>query len=316
MKRLHFAAIGSSFLVSVMGVLAACSSDDTIVNNGTDSGTDGGNDTGTDTGNNSDTGTDAQPDVVNEDVDAGFKPDATERALGEVICQTLARCCFGDANLDAGSAIDGGGTYKQAACLDLYLYNGFEQSHPGSGADLSRITLNQAKAAECSSKMKALSCNLGFAEFNDDRAICYQALVGTVTAGNPCYLTGECAPGNFCNKSVDGGVGDGGLAQGKCEAIRAVGAACGDFTTDPALAQHACSNKFSGNPSRYCEYYDTVNDNVLPQNQWTCKDARPNGQLCLNNSWCASGLCDPTTNLCTTPVQYFPQTFCDAFKNP
>lgn len=301
MKRLHLVTVVTMGLVGLTGVLVACSGDDTIVTSSADGGFDA---------NAPETGaTDAgvadvvTTDVAEPDPDAGFKPDAAQQQLAEVICETVARCCFGDATLDAGQAIDGGGTYNQAKCLDTYRNNGFEQSHPGPTADVNRLALSQTKSAECVQRMKSLSCELGFAEFQAARTACYGALVGTQPANAPCNVSGECAPGNFCTPDA-----------GTCQAIRPVNSDCGDLSGDPLQAQHVCSNRFSGTPAAYCEYYDTVGDDVFPRNQWKCKSVRANGEYCLNNAWCGSGICNIADSKCASPVTYFPPSFCSGYK--
>ncbi len=301
MKRLRFAAIVTGGLVGFMGVLVACSSDDTIVTS--PDGGDGGPQQ-TETGSPDVQMEDVRNDVIS-DPDAGFKPDAAQQQIAEVICETVARCCFGNAMLEAGAPIGGGdgGTFNKAKCLDLYRENGFEQSSPGPSAAVGRIQLSQTASADCAQKLKGLSCEVGFAEFQAVRTACYASQVGTQPLNGPCNVTGECVTGAFCNKP-DGGT---------CEAIRVDGG-CGDFTDDPALAQHACSNRYSGAPARYCEFYDFLIDDSLPRAQWACKEARGNGEPCASSAWCNAGVCSSETFRCTSPVTYFPPTFCADYK--
>jgi hypothetical protein len=299
MKRLHFAATIAGTLGAITATLIACSSDDTVIIQ-----PDGGPDATPDvTTPDVITPTDAGQDVT--DPDGGFLPDASQLQLAEIICETVARCCFGDSTLGQGGALDGGGTFNRTKCLDTYRENGFESSNPGPKASVSRINLNQAKATECGQKIRALSCQLTYPELQSARTACYAAQVGTQAAGQPCNV-GECAPGTFCNNTDGGGV---------CETIRVNDAGCG-FRDDPAIAQHACSNRYSGDPARYCEFYDTVNDVTFPTNQWFCKTPRPNPELCLNSAWCGAGACNPENNQCGSPVNYFPSTLCTTFKTP
>ena len=102
---------------------------------------------------------------------------------------------------------------------------------------------------------------------------------------------------------------------GKCEALRGDDAGCGDFTADNGVANEACSWRGSGDTNRYCEFYDFNADDVLPQDQWRCRTARPNNESCISSLWCGEGLCDDRNDLdmsgdpdfvCRTPISYFP----------
>lgn len=263
-----------------------------------------------------DAGRDAQADVDIPPVDAG-SPDADAGDLarefpGRVaaeICRTTARCCFGDANTPGDGGVDGG-HYNAQKCFDTYFPNGFDQSNPGFGVDYNKLVYDPTKAAECLGRIQVLACGANAAEYRAVIGACYAALRGTSGAATPCAVTSECAPGFFCNTS-GGGV---------CEALRTTGAACGDWTTNAGQAQYACSNRYSGNPPRYCAFRNDAGT-LLPAASWACNDALPIGSRCSNDAWCDnSTVCAPNSagggQSCQGFITLFAAPSCSAFISP
>ena len=115
-------------------------------------------------------------------------------------------------------------------------------------------------------------------------------------------MSGECAPGNFCNTTT-----------GKCEAIRAAASACGDWTSNEGLGQHTCSNRFSGAPPLFCKVVDNNFDDVPPA-QWVCEGSLANGADCLNSAWCQSGVC--SAGKCAGFINIYSANGCKAFVTP
>jgi hypothetical protein len=300
-------------LCAVAGVLLACSEETTNTDSGNDSGT---NDTGTtpnkDTGttepsdSGSDTGADTGPKDAGPDVLVDAAKPLIEKFMedqAEAYCKSLSRCCFGDANLQNGQPVDGGGafdsgTYDKAKCLAYTQKIGFEGSlyYVSDLSDAGGVGIDTAAAADCIAKVTALKCQLGRTEFLQIRDTCFGALQGLRVANGDCKSSLQCAPGHFCKG-------------GKCEALRLADAGCGDFTTDIGVAEEACSWRGSGDTLRFCESYDQQGTE-LPVASWRCRPALPNGSACNNSAWCADGMCSLAAGpeyKCKDPVTYFPR---------
>jgi hypothetical protein len=299
MKNLRLIAIASGGLLVSVGVILAACSDDTSVNG--ESG---------DSGPESsviDSGPDAQPDA---NIDSGFQVETFPRDIGEAICESLARCCYGDANLADGGAVDGG-TFAKGKCVDSYRLYGFEGSDFGlPQLDGGNVELDHAKALDCIAKVKGLSCTLSGTEFQAIRDACFSSLRGKLTSG-ACKSSMECAQGFFCKRPVGSDAGT-----GTCTAMRGLGAACGDVSSDPFVADEACSWRSGGDTRRYCEFLaDFDAGTEKDAGDWKCASGLANGQPCYVSQWCASGICDENTLLCSSPVKYFGGA-CNAYINP
>src|SRR4051812_26712453 len=120
MKHLRLIAFSTCGLVAGYGTLIAACSSDTVI---TDS--DSGTDTGLPDNNVPDTG---GPETS---IDAGLTISSFRAQLGESLCQSISRCCYGNATVDAGETVDSGtktGKYDQAKCLTQLRKVGFESS--------------------------------------------------------------------------------------------------------------------------------------------------------------------------------------------
>lgn len=334
MRTLRFVALSGAVLAAATATLIACGDDDGVFLDVPDSGLDvqqpDVNQPSTDSGpgadvNVPDTGiTDAgdqdadaaltffDASTYDAGPDAGFAPDAGPAAvqLADVFCNTLARCCFGDSTLQQGSPIADGGSFNRTQCLIDYGTNGFEQANTGASVDTSHIIVDQTGSNACAQKLQALSCNLGFAEFDSVRQTCYSALVGTQGPGESCTVSAECQKGLFCGNP------DAGSGSGTCAVIRTTGQPCGDENSTPNDSQTLCSYRYSGEPARHCA--DVVFDGgvrtLLPKAQWNCADDLPLGASCPNSAWCSNGICDFDTRVCVATTQYFPPSDCTRYR--
>jgi hypothetical protein len=318
MKNLRLIGFTSAALIaSSAAVLGACSSEDTMVSASTDGGgapETSTSDTGTDTGADGgvvDGSTDSPPDAPVE-TDAGLTLLKFADQVADAMCSTLSRCCYGDAKLDGGAPVDGGGTYDRAKCVGLFTASGFEGSLRGFGGLAGKAALDQTSGADCLQKINALTCNLAGPEFDAARTACFAALRGTQAAAQPCSHSIDCAPGNFCD-APDG-------VTGTCAPLHAINGGCATFNTgnqntDLSLADEVCSYRASGTPKLFCDTIDFA-AGVRPTVDWKCAAALPNGSNCANSLWCNAGICDPDTNICSSPERYFPMSFCSTFVKP
>lgn len=278
----------------------------------TDSGREDAQDSGRDA--KSEGGLDAQADVEIPPVDAGNPDaDASDLAaefplrLATEICQTTARCCFGDANTEGDASVDGG-HYDIAKCIALYKAGGLDQSNPSAqgAVDQSKLSYNAPKASECLGRVKVLSCGANAAEYHAMILACYNVLVGTVAAGDACLQSAECQPGFFCNTSTS-----------KCEALRTAGANCGDWTTNATLSQNTCSNRYSAEPPRFCRILDDAG--ALPAASWKCNNGVGLGERCINDAWCNGGVCVKNAgpgSSCQDFITLFTSASCGGFVKP
>jgi hypothetical protein len=340
MKNLRlFVFASTSLVLGAAIVLVACGGDDSAVTVTPDGGADTGRDgTTTDTGGG-DTGvTDAGTDVAN--IDAGLKLETFADTIAENLCNTLTRCCFNNASVADGGAVDGG-TFDRSKCVDLYSALGFESSLLGSEAlTKGNVTLDQAKGADCIAKLKVLSCSLTGTELKTARAACFGALSGKLATNQPCRASLECAPGNFCLPDLDGGAADAGpdaggsTVIGKCAGLRGSGGNCsivdttGPCAGDPTCvynqsvldsnpAEEACSSRGGGDTNLHCNSWDAVGGVYRTRDQWTCQATIANDAGCNSTVWCSDGVCDPTDNyVCKSPVTYFTPASCNTFVNP
>lgn len=290
MKNLRLIAWLSIVVGSGAAVMLACTSEETSVTPDTDAGPDAASD--------------AKVDSAVPPADAGV--DAAEvlktfpERLAEALCRSQSRCCFGNPNLDGGSAVDGG-TYDRALCLKLGKQLGFETSASGFGAARPQtVVVDQAKADECVQKVDALVCNTPGSVLAEVRSACFNAFQGQLAAGADCVNGVECAKGLFCT-ATDGGLG-------KCAALRAADGPCGDWTSDPNRAEEACSWRGGGEPGLHCETFDPTDaGDYTDAGTWKCKANVANGQPCNSSVWCAQGICDPSNSeyVCKDPLPYF-----------
>jgi len=306
MKKLRlvaFVSVGFAFVAAAP--LVACS-DDTSINPTTDGGLPDSPSTDAPTGDTS--VTDAPSETS---VDGGLKIETIADVVSAHMCTALARCCFGNGNPPDGGA--DGGTFDRAECQRVYTDLGFENSSVGHTlfAD-GKVTLDQQKGADCIAKIDALTCNLTGAGLQDIRTTCFAAIKGLATAGQACGQSVECASGLFCNPTTPGGA-----LTGTCAALKTAGQPCGLFTNsnegkNSIKSEEACSYRGSGAPSLFCDSYDFVGQVYTDPATWTCKASVANGQDCNDSTWCSSGICDPDTFKCMSPVQYFSQLSCSS----
>lgn len=290
--------LGGATIVAGATFLIACG-DDTSVD--TDSGADAQGDVNKADTSSGDGGADTAPPF-----DGGFQVDTFDGVLATELCKSLARCCYGTATPGDGGA--DGGTFDQKACETTYGRLGFEGSNASTEfRDGGKVTLDQVAADSCINKVKAISCNLPGAEFKAVRSACFSAYTGKTAAGAPCKESIECQADHFCMGGEDGGTGT-------CEPLRALGGNCGDFTTDPALGDQACSYRAGGNTGNYCKFYDIAGGAEIPPADWKCTAAGPAGSDCATSLWCDETLCNGA-GTCVTPDKFF-DIGCGSFMVP
>jgi hypothetical protein len=324
MKNLRLVALlGSSLLVSSALILVACSDDDTAV---TVTPPDGSTETST--------GDSSRPDSNTEE-DSSTKPDAGtdsglnvqtwSKAIGEEFCDYLTKCCYGQANVTDGGALDGGGTFNRSKCVAIAGEFGFEGSNVDEDTiTLGKVKLDATKAKDCLDKIGALPCNVTGAQLKAARSACFGALVGSVTNGQNCRSSLECAPGNFCNPDVpEAGAPDGGVAViGKCAPLRGSAGLCNLYLTDDEIAdsiraEEACSYRGGADNNLRCDSWNPDAGVYNARADWKCAATVPNGAGCNTTAWCSDGICEPDDGgfyRCVSPAAVIQQSSCSAFK--
>ncbi len=296
-------------------MLVACTGDDTVV--GLDASTpDGG--PGADSGKEKDAAveaasedgglTDAGVDGADASADGGFDVLSFDVRLATQLCESLARCCYGNSTPADGGA--DGGTFDQAACIAKYTPLGWESSNADSALKTKgKIAIDRQAGDSCLAKAKAMSCNLPGTEFKAIRDACFGVYVGLVEPGGNCTQSIECKPDNFCKQASDGGVGP-----GVCTALVPLEGSCGNVTAKDR-SDEVCSYRAGATNSAFCETYSPADGLPIPVGQQKCKAARPLGAPCQFSIWCNNGICPETEPyVCKSPEVYW-GTSCGAFRN-
>lgn len=300
-KSLRFFAFAGVGLSSMVAVVAACDSDDTVIVT-PDSGVPDST---------------TPPTPPGPFVDAGDAGDASLTVpdfvalIESETCHALTRCCFGNADMKTGDIVDAGEfpgqVYKEESCKEVVRNLGIEYSAVGSElVDGGTVTVDSAQAQLCIDKLKALTCLLPATELQSIRAACFAALKGSKSAGDDCVASVECPEGHFCNPTTS-----------KCAPLSADGGPCnffenvqdaGDLVLDSIKNEEACSTRGSGDTNLRCTTYDlSAPDFYRPRDEWKCAPTVANDSDCNSTVWCAEGICDITNDdyICRTPVDYF-----------
>lgn len=304
MNKLRLIALTSAGLLVSTGALLVACSDDTSVNPAVDGG--GEASTADVTTPDGGGGEDAKADAF----DSGFVVATFPKDLGNALCDSLSRCCFGNANVPEGGVVDGG-TFNRPSCETFYTQFGLEGSSLGHELlDGGNIELDHGKAADCIAKVKALSCDLSAADFQAARDACFGALRGKLNTG-ACKGNIECSQGFFCKGALGSDSG-----AGTCTAIQPLGGNCGDFTDDPGASDPACSWRGGGDTKRFCEFADdTTSGTLRDAGDWKCAEGLANGSGCYLSTWCKDGICDEATGECKTPSSFFANS-CAKYVTP
>ena len=227
--------------------------------------------------------------------------------VAAALCGSIANCC--------GKSADAA-TFNSSSCNAQLLPIGFQGSTTGVGLfDGGNIVFNAVAAQACLDDFNQIDCTT-----NDDPSPveaqlykdCFGAYNGTLTVGNPCKGTIECAPGSFCLPQ-DGGIGDAG-AIGTCQSIVGDGGACG-LLGSASASQAVCSYRGAGNTGLFCESY--VPTDAGPPTQtlgiasWTCAPQEPLGAGCQANEDCASFGCH--AHQCATSLLWAAVSTCASF---
>lgn len=320
MKNLQLFAFGSAALFAAGSLmLAACSEDTVVTPLDPDAGVDASHDSST-SDSSVDSGVDSGKDS-GADADAGLTLDDYVNKVGEALCSSLTRCCFGDPNVPDGGTVTGG-KFDQFACVSAQRDLGFELTNVN--ADLltaGHYTLDQQKAADCIAKVDSYACELSGASLKQIRSVCFEALQGTLADGTACKASIECREGSFCKPTDPTAPASGGT----CAPLVASGGSCGelfmtgDDSTDAQSADEACSSRAAGNEGLHCLSYTNA-DGYLARTDWKCAPAVAVGGECSTTLWCASGICDPGPDfdlyVCKDPLQYNNDNFCKSYVKP
>lgn len=278
MKNLHKAVgvMGTIAGVSVLTSMfvAGCSGDDTSM------------DAGKDATQDNNMMTEGGQDGMMADVDAG--PDSPDTGdpllkfradLATAFCNRFQSCCTG---------IDGG-PFDYNLCMTAVTKGGVE----GSSLDLvpnvtamGNITFDSTQAQNCISNLSTLSCPVvASMEWTKLVDSCFKAAQGKIGNGANCLRSTECQPGSYCN-FMDAGTNEAGTEQGKCAALLALNAKCGQLTEySNNFSSEECQYRGWPPPARFCNY-----DSLNPATYF-CDNLRANGVVCYTDNECASGLC-------------------------
>jgi len=279
---------------------------DGAVDAAADAGDDGGVDAGTDAGG--DAGTDA-----GVDAEAPIAVTDFSALVAREYCSSLGRCCYGiesadagapiagDAGLVADSGVDAGGVYDRGLCEGEARVFGFEGSNLGAElAGDGRVDVDQDRARECLSRLRSLTCFTPQEEFRSVRSACFAALRGTLTSGS-CTKAIECAPGYYC-KTINADAG-----ARECRPLAGPGESCPELEFD-----EACSYRASGDTNRYCRLIDPTGTPLDPS-AWTCEPSVDNGAQCAVGTWCAQGICDFGSGVCSAQANAFTGDGCKRY---
>lgn len=197
-----------------------------------------------------------------------------------------------------------GGAYDLQRCIDSNVAFGWEGNLPADPRVYSRghITVDEAKAAECISALQSFPCGTQTpTQWGAVTSACQLVIQGTIPSNSPgCISSFECAPGNYCDPTVSGGL---------CTRLATKGQPCNTKINDPALsmnplADEMCSYLSSGKPALFCDLINNAPDAATCQpllaNGASCS-AAPNGyyddQACAPPSLCGDNLqCGGTTS--------------------
>lgn len=202
------------------------------------------------------------------DVAADALPPGLVAAITEATaqCTSWLTCCPG--GLD-------GGNYDLQHCIDNIGAFGWEGTLPRDNRVYFRghIVVDQSKAAGCISALNSFPCGAQTAaQWGAITTACELVIQGTIASNSPgCISSFECAPGNYCDPTVDGGL---------CTPLATQGQPCNTKINDPAgvnpLADEMCSYLSSGQPPLFC---DMINS---PPDAATCQPLLMNGATCSN----------------------------------
>ena len=169
---------------------------------------------------------------------------------------------------------------------------------PGPDRVYSRghITVDQAKAASCISALNSFPCGMQTpAQWGAITSACELVIQGTIPSNSPgCISSFECAPGNYCDSTVSGGL---------CTPLAMQGQPCNTKISDPSLSlnplsDEMCSYLSSGHPALFCDLINNAPDAA------TCQPLLANGASCSNatNMYYDDQACTPPA-LCGDNLQ-------------
>ena len=265
---------------------------------GSSSGSDGGSSSGSkmDGGDASDTG---QPSDAGDASDGPFIPPGLlmyQQQYAQAFCQATLHCCD---NFDAGA-------YDLNACQAANQTVGWENTLPPQNSIFTRgnLAFDQEAGAGCLAALGTVPCTALTATENSSIInACASVIHGTIPVGSfGCGSSWECAPGAFCDSTMDGGL---------CTALVAQGAACGNKAPNDEM----CAYLSTHTPSLYCDFInhpDGGGATCVPTQADPAGCVDPNGfsydfsctsELCGDNNTCGSSQTNfntGTTGQCAT----------------
>src|SRR5579872_440974 len=284
------------------------------------------------------TSAEASPDGISPDVGAGndattsdggtVVPDAAEGGDGGTVnsallafpaqvaaatCQTFETCC----KLDAAA-------FDNAKCMENQLLGGPGKVNAETYLlDGGHVIFNAEAGAGCLQRIQNVDCtsnSLTGPQYTAMLADCFNALQGTLDAGQPCNGSIECAPGNFCNPAeadaaaVASTTDSGPPPKGLCAPLRMQGQPCGNLGNTNcngagALEQSACSYRGSGTSGESCIYISfSPSLSCLDAGAWSCEPQQSDAGRCVNDVDCRSSVCDPKTLTCVNAKSWIDTT--------
>jgi hypothetical protein len=207
---------------------------------------------------------DAAPDVAADGPPAGLVVAINEATA---YCTRWLSCCPGGPN---------GGTYDLQRCIDGNTTLGWEGTLPLDQSVYTRghIIVDHAKVASCISALESFPCGMQTpAQWGAITSACELQIQGMIPSNSPgCISSFECAPGNYCDPTVSGGL---------CTPLAMRGQPCNTKISDPTLglnpvADQMCSYLSSGHPALFC---DLINNGPEAA---TCQPLLARGASCSN----------------------------------
>ena len=261
------AALGTVCLAGLMEVGCGDDTHSTPTRSGTDATAETGGDSASQAmidGGEGDAS--ATPDGQ-RDVGADGPPVGLAFAIDEATanCTRFLECC--PDGLDAGA-------YDLQRCINTFVTFGWEGTLPQDTRVYSRghIIVNEAKAATCISALNSFPCGLQTpAQWGAITSACELVIQGTLPSNSPgCISSFECASGNYCDPTVDGGL---------CTPLATQGQPCNTKINDPTLswmplADQMCSYLSSGQPPLFCDLINNAPDAA------TCRPLLAKGASC------------------------------------
>jgi hypothetical protein len=202
-------------------------------------------------------------------------------AFNAAYCERLRECC-GVPIGEWRDSPDGGCTVQNDKFGGLGAIAAYN-----AALDSGAIAYSPARAAACLQEVAQIGCGVYPASTqNMIIADCFAAMQGTLIAGKPCVDSLECASGEFCEQSADGGAN-------VCTALVGVGGPCSDTTRSTD-----CSYLGHGTPALFCGPNGDAGDAGN-----SCQTVAPLSGSCKTNPQCSPNTCG-SASTCVNAVVF------------